>query len=62
MLFDLSPVLIVLFILVVYLLMSINILAEYERGRRVPARQAAAAAERARRDSRVRAASTAWFA
>ncbi len=29
---DLSPVLIVLFILVVYLLMSINILAEYERG------------------------------
>ena len=30
--FDLSPVLIVLFILVVYLLMSINILAEYERG------------------------------
>ena len=32
MLFDLSPVLIVLFILVVYLLMSINILAEYERG------------------------------
>jgi regulator of protease activity HflC (stomatin/prohibitin superfamily) len=32
MLFDLSPVLVVLFILVVYLLMSINILAEYERG------------------------------
>src|SRR6187431_867236 len=32
MLFDLSPVLIVLFILVVYLVMSINILAEYERG------------------------------
>jgi regulator of protease activity HflC (stomatin/prohibitin superfamily) len=32
MLFDLSPVLIVLFIVVVYLLMSINILAEYERG------------------------------
>jgi len=30
--FDLSPVLIVLFILVVYLLMSVNILAEYERG------------------------------
>jgi regulator of protease activity HflC (stomatin/prohibitin superfamily) len=30
--FDLSPVLIVLFILVVYLVMSINILAEYERG------------------------------
>ena len=30
--FDLSPVLVVLFILVVYLLMSINILAEYERG------------------------------
>ena len=30
--FDLSPVLIVLFILVVYLLMSINILNEYERG------------------------------
>jgi len=30
--FDLSPVLIVVFILVVYLLMSINILAEYERG------------------------------
>ena len=32
MLFDLSPVLIVLFIVVVYVLMSINILAEYERG------------------------------
>src|ERR1700752_62525 len=32
MLFDISPVLIVLFILVVYVLMSINILAEYERG------------------------------
>jgi regulator of protease activity HflC (stomatin/prohibitin superfamily) len=32
MLFDLSPVLIVVFIVVVYLLMSINILAEYERG------------------------------
>ncbi len=32
MLFDLSPVLIVLFIFVVYLLMSINILNEYERG------------------------------
>jgi regulator of protease activity HflC (stomatin/prohibitin superfamily) len=32
MLFDLSPVIIVGFILVVYLLMSINILAEYERG------------------------------
>ena len=32
MLFDLSPLLIVLFIVVVYLLMSINILAEYERG------------------------------
>src|SRR5918996_2889000 len=32
MLFDISPVLVVLFILVVYLLMSINILAEYERG------------------------------
>jgi regulator of protease activity HflC (stomatin/prohibitin superfamily) len=32
MLFDLSPVIIVLFIGVVYLLMSINILAEYERG------------------------------
>jgi regulator of protease activity HflC (stomatin/prohibitin superfamily) len=32
MLFDLSPVLVVLFILVVYLLMSINVLAEYERG------------------------------
>ena len=32
MLFDLSPVLVVLFILVVYVLMSINILAEYERG------------------------------
>jgi regulator of protease activity HflC (stomatin/prohibitin superfamily) len=30
--FDLSPVLIVVFILVVYLLMSVNILAEYERG------------------------------
>jgi regulator of protease activity HflC (stomatin/prohibitin superfamily) len=30
--FDFSPVLIVLFIVVVYLLMSINILAEYERG------------------------------
>jgi len=30
--FDLSPVLIVPFILVVYLLMSINILNEYERG------------------------------
>jgi len=30
--FDISPVLIVLFILVVYLLMSINILNEYERG------------------------------
>ena len=30
--FDISPVLVVLFILVVYLLMSINILAEYERG------------------------------
>lgn len=30
--FDLSPVLIVLFIGVVYLVMSINILAEYERG------------------------------
>ena len=30
--FDLSPVLIVLFIVVVYLLMSINILTEYERG------------------------------
>jgi len=30
--FDLSPVLIVLFILVVYFLMSINILNEYERG------------------------------
>jgi regulator of protease activity HflC (stomatin/prohibitin superfamily) len=30
--FNLSPVLIVLFILVVYLLMSINILNEYERG------------------------------
>src|SRR6187455_2828002 len=30
--FDLSPALIVLFILVVYLLMSINILNEYERG------------------------------
>ena len=30
--FDLSPVLIVLFILVVYLVMSINILNEYERG------------------------------
>ena len=30
--FDVSPVLIVLFILVVYLLMSINILNEYERG------------------------------
>src|ERR671914_206511 len=32
MLFDLSPVLVVLFIGVIYLLMSINILAEYERG------------------------------
>ena len=32
MLFDLSPVIIVLFIVVIYLLMSINILAEYERG------------------------------
>jgi regulator of protease activity HflC (stomatin/prohibitin superfamily) len=32
MLFDLSPVLIVVFIVVVYVLMSINILAEYERG------------------------------
>src|SRR5688500_20304318 len=32
MLFDLSPVIVVLFIVVVYLLMSINILAEYERG------------------------------
>ena len=32
MLFDLSPVLVVLFIVVVYVLMSINILAEYERG------------------------------
>ena len=32
MLFDLSPVLIVIFIVVVYLLTSINILAEYERG------------------------------
>jgi len=32
MLFDLSPVLIVFFIVVVYVLMSINILAEYERG------------------------------
>src|SRR5215216_7380151 len=32
MLFDLSPVLIVLFIVIVYVLMSINILAEYERG------------------------------
>jgi regulator of protease activity HflC (stomatin/prohibitin superfamily) len=32
MLFDLSPVVIVLFIVVVYLLMSINILPEYERG------------------------------
>jgi regulator of protease activity HflC (stomatin/prohibitin superfamily) len=30
--FDLSPVVIVLFILVVYAVMSINILAEYERG------------------------------
>ena len=30
--FDISPVLIVLFILVVYLVMSINILNEYERG------------------------------
>ena len=30
--FDFSPVLIVLLIVVVYLLMSINILAEYERG------------------------------
>ena len=30
--FDLSPVLIVLFIVVVYLVMSINILNEYERG------------------------------
>jgi regulator of protease activity HflC (stomatin/prohibitin superfamily) len=30
--FDLSPVLIVLFIAVIYLVMSINILAEYERG------------------------------
>ena len=30
--FDLSPVLVVLFILVVYFVMSINILAEYERG------------------------------
>ena len=32
MLFDLSPVIVVLFIVVVYALMSINILAEYERG------------------------------
>src|SRR5688500_3340459 len=32
MLFDLSPVIIVLFIVVIYVLMSINILAEYERG------------------------------
>lgn len=32
MLFDLSPVVILAFILVAYLLMSINILAEYERG------------------------------
>jgi regulator of protease activity HflC (stomatin/prohibitin superfamily) len=32
MLFDLSPVVILVFILVAYLLMSINILAEYERG------------------------------
>jgi regulator of protease activity HflC (stomatin/prohibitin superfamily) len=32
MLFDLSPVIVVVFIVVVYLLMSINILAEYERG------------------------------
>ena len=30
--FDLSPVLIVLFIVIIYLVMSINILAEYERG------------------------------
>ena len=30
--FDFSPVLIIVFILVVYLVMSINILAEYERG------------------------------
>src|SRR5687767_11340337 len=30
--FDLSPLLIVLIIVVVYLVMSINILAEYERG------------------------------
>ena len=35
--FDLSPVLIVVFILVVYLLMSINILAEYRARRRLPA-------------------------
>jgi regulator of protease activity HflC (stomatin/prohibitin superfamily) len=32
MLFDLSPVVILVFILLAYLLMSINILAEYERG------------------------------
>ena len=32
MLFDLSPLVVVLFIVVVYVLMSINILAEYERG------------------------------
>jgi regulator of protease activity HflC (stomatin/prohibitin superfamily) len=32
MLFDLSPLMILAFILVAYLLMSINILAEYERG------------------------------
>ena len=30
--FDFSPALIVLFIVVVYILTSINILAEYERG------------------------------
>src|SRR5688500_1568688 len=32
MLFDLSPVVILVFILLAYLFMSINILAEYERG------------------------------
>ena len=59
--FDFSPVLIVLIIVVVYLVMSINILAEYERGvvfrlgKLLPRRRGPASFSSSRR-------STAWCA
>ena len=54
--FDFSPVLVVLFIFVVYLVMSINILAEYERGVVFRLGKLLPAAQGAGRRARLRAA------